>query len=385
MSQAPSRLAGLDSLRMIAIVTVMLFHSGLLRLKLPMAGWFSFGWMGVDLFFLLSGYLIGGQLFESWQAGRFSAGRFYARRLMRTLPAYILIVAVYFLLPSLRENPEIQPFWQFASFTENLFIDITHSKAFSHVWSLCVEEQFYLFMPLIALLALRLRSLKVGVGLILGVILLGVWIRYHQWATVVMPVLGDDELKWPRYFEAIYYPTWCRMDELVLGVALAAMRVFRRQWWEASGRFANVMLLAGLGLLWLACRMFDDRFTLVSSALGYPVVAMSMALIVFAGAHRSLLSRWRIPGAGLMAAMAYSLYLSHKLVMAAYRETFSARFADQPVIGWAICAAMVLLGGYALYRIAERPSLYWRERLLGWLDRGQAVKLPEANPVQSGA
>ena len=147
MNRAP----GLDLLRAAAIVWVMYYHAQIMDLVPDSDQVARFGWMGVDLFFALSGYLIGSQLFRPLAQGRtIDAGRFYARRALRTLPAYIAVVAVYFTVPAFRERPTIQPLWQFLTFTENLFIDFYGGKAFSHVWSLCVEEQFYLVVPVAA-------------------------------------------------------------------------------------------------------------------------------------------------------------------------------------------------------------------------------------------
>jgi peptidoglycan/LPS O-acetylase OafA/YrhL len=119
------------------------------------------GWMGVDLFFVLSGYLICGQLLDGGANGeRQSAQTFYVRRALRILPIYSLVVAAYFLFPGIREAPTIQPAWQFWTFTENLFFAPSLSSAFSHVWSLCVEEHFYLLAPLILGLLLQQSARK---------------------------------------------------------------------------------------------------------------------------------------------------------------------------------------------------------------------------------
>lgn len=136
----------------------------------------GFGWMGVDLFFVLSGYLISGQLLKSRASEeKVDYARFYRRRLLRTLPAYTVVVVIYFLLPTSRERPDIQPFWAFATFTENLLFDPATPKALSHAWSLCVEEQFYLVMPaVIAWLAVKGSSRRAYMA-IAAVIFFSVW------------------------------------------------------------------------------------------------------------------------------------------------------------------------------------------------------------------
>jgi peptidoglycan/LPS O-acetylase OafA/YrhL len=111
---APTRLPGLDLLRAAAICWVMAFHASSFGL-ISRDHWIAkFGWMGVDLFFVLSGFLIAGQLLRPWAVGRRpNYSRFFVRRLLRTLPAYLVVVALYFLFPVLRERPLIQPLCSF--------------------------------------------------------------------------------------------------------------------------------------------------------------------------------------------------------------------------------------------------------------------------------
>ncbi|MFL5348331.1 MAG: acyltransferase family protein [Hyalangium sp.] len=139
----PARHApGLDTLRALAILMVVSFHY-------PHDGapeWFEsvahFGWIGVDLFFVLSGFLIGRQLLAPLAVGeRPRLGVFCMRRLMRVVPAYWVVLAVYALVPDAREQPNLAPLWSMLTFTQNLNLE---GGAFSHAWSLCIEEQFYL-------------------------------------------------------------------------------------------------------------------------------------------------------------------------------------------------------------------------------------------------
>ena len=113
------RLAGLDLLRSIAIVWVMLFHSFLVGGLGPGFEWLSrFGWAGVDIFFVLSGFLIGAPLLRVLQRGEALPLReFYWRRAWRIVPAFTVVLAVYLAFPALREVPGLAPWWQFASFT----------------------------------------------------------------------------------------------------------------------------------------------------------------------------------------------------------------------------------------------------------------------------
>src|SRR5947207_2355587 len=148
------RQPGLDLLRALAIIVVVIYHAALFGFKLP-GRVDRFGWIGVDLFFVLSGYLIGGQLLTPLARDqRINLGRFFARRALRIMPAYFVVLAIYFLLPSWREYPDMaQPLWKFLLSIQN--VALHGGTAFSHAWSLAVEDQFYLCLPFILLLANR--------------------------------------------------------------------------------------------------------------------------------------------------------------------------------------------------------------------------------------
>ena len=147
------RQPGLDLLRAFAILVVVIYHAALFGFKLP-GRVDRFGWIGVDLFFVLSGYLIGGQLLAPLARSRsIDLWRFFARRALRIIPAYFVILAVYAFLPSWREYPEMSPLWKFVLSVQN--ISLHGGTAFSHAWSLAVEDQFYFLLPLILILVSR--------------------------------------------------------------------------------------------------------------------------------------------------------------------------------------------------------------------------------------
>src|SRR5207302_101042 len=114
----------------------------------------EFGCMGADLLFFLRGDLIVGQLLAPLARGRpIGLRRFFARRALRIIPAYFVILAVYAFLPSWREYPEMSPLWKFVLSVQN--IGLHGGTAFSHAWSLAVEDQFYLILPLMLILVSR--------------------------------------------------------------------------------------------------------------------------------------------------------------------------------------------------------------------------------------
>lgn len=380
-----SRLPGLDLLRAVAILLVMYSHAQMLGVVSADDVVARFGWMGVDLFFALSGFLICGQLFRAMAAGHpADAGGFYLRRAFRTLPAYLVVVALYFAVPGWREFQPIQPLWQFLTFTENLFFVPDHTKAFSHVWSLCVEEQFYLVAPfvvwLLARRSLGRRALALAAVLVVG----GMVLRAGIWLSEIGPLehVTPSNLYWHAWIRHIYYPTWSRLDGLIAGAAFAFVSVFRPDLWEALARRGNWLLAGGLVGVGAGVWMFWNQAAFLPSSIGYPLVSFSMAALVAAGASpSSLIGRFAMPGAGAVAAISYSLYLSHKAAIHLLKTGFGLALDGHPFATFvAYTAAMLTVGGL-LYLAVERPFLRLRDRLVRRPAPAAPPAIPEVAPA----
>ncbi|HMW49443.1 MAG TPA: acyltransferase, partial [Cellvibrionaceae bacterium] len=145
----PTRLPALDCLRAFAIIIVLLYHYKVVVSSEDTFGYITqIGWMGVDLFFVLSGYLIGDQILGPLARQEpFSIGRFYLRRLLRTLPNYYAVCLLYIFGPDILIGNHTSDWWRFLTFTQNF--DFRPGVTFSHSWSLCIEEQFYLIWPVL--------------------------------------------------------------------------------------------------------------------------------------------------------------------------------------------------------------------------------------------
>jgi peptidoglycan/LPS O-acetylase OafA/YrhL len=363
---AQERIAGLDTLRAIAILLVMSFHlNGLFT------GIFGdiarCGWMGVDLFFVLSGFLIGSQLFKPLRDGRgISRLDFYRNRAYRILPAYLVVLALYLLWPAWREQTGMSPLWEFLTFTENLFVDFAKNRAFSHAWSLCVEEHFYLLLPLIAIaLAVRPSVRKTCTTIVLFVVF-GLAIRSYEFYHVLLPLRGTDSFV-PLYLERIYYPTYSRLDGLLAGVSLALVKTFRPAWWTALMQRSNWLLAAGAAILAVATSIFTDRladrFSASATIIGFPLLALGFALFVASASDtRCWFARTRFPFAATLATLAYTLYLTHKEV-AHLAGIYLPRFAESgSVLSILFLLVLCLAAAGLLHLTVERPFLALRDR-----------------------
>src|SRR5437016_5816536 len=353
-----ARQPGLDLLRALAIIVVVIYHAALFGFKLP-GRVDRFGWMGVERFFVLSGYRIGSQCLALLARGRpIDLRHFFARRVFRIIPAYFVILAVYAFLPSWREYPEMTPLWKFVFSVQN--IDLHGGTAFSHAWSLAVEDQFYLLLPLILILVSRWPRPRFIIPCV--IVLGGIALR----AFLARQNLAETGVSFRGFQTWIYYPTWTRLDPLVFGVVLAAIEKFRPQWWRRLMNLAPWLLLPGLALIVSALYLGEgDYLSIAASIWQFPLIAIGMAaLLICAVSPQLILRRVKIPGAAFIASIAYSAYLIQKLVIHFVAQfCFSHNIALTSVsalLGVELC---VYAGATILFLAVERPFLQLRHRI----------------------
>ena len=358
MNKSFHRLPQLDVLRAAAIVMVLVAHY-----PKPSAGLVSrslnFGWTGVDLFFVLSGYLIAGQLFKPMSAGEpVGLMRFYLRRVLRTLPSYFVALAGYYAFAAITNARS--PDWRFFVFVQNFGIPAT----FSPSWSLCVEEQFYLLFPVAVLVLYRPAIRRKSLALIPMFLMLEIAIRGGVWL-VARPDLLAGRQALSAYLGAIYYPTYCRLDGIVFGVYLAAVQQFRPGSWRRLMANGRTLGLAAIAMLGVAVVALWRHYSLAGATIGFTALNASFALMLaWALSSESALSRIRIPGAKSVAILSYSIYLTHTLALrATVALARRVGFQMDSVTGYVIAAAVILVFAGPLYWCVERPALQLRDRL----------------------
>jgi len=348
---------GLDTLRAAAIMLVFMYHYMDFVSEEPTFGFLSvIGWTGVDLFFVLSGYLIANQLFAAVVRGQtVSLKSFYARRALRTLPVYWLILALYFVFPHVMGGRP-PPLWRFLTFTQNW--GLHGGTAFSHAWSLCIEEQFYFILPLAVAGGLwRVGSARRGWIVLGGLLLVGITARILLWMSY-----GED---FSAYQTHIYYSTLGRFDEFLPGVAVAMLKNFHRPSWDRLMAHGQVLLfvacIAVTTVLYAEYR-FGESQSLLITAVGYSSVAMAFAVLVAAAlSSRSWLHRIRVPGAYHLAMWSYSIYLSHKAIDHLAQQFYSTRKPPGILAPLLVAAACIAVGAL-LYHAIELPFMAYRAR-----------------------
>jgi peptidoglycan/LPS O-acetylase OafA/YrhL len=215
-----------------------------------------------------------------------------------------------------------------------------------------------------------------------AVVLAGMVVRGVMWVWELAPLAGLDQNSYGKTFlERIYYPTWSRLDGLLMGVMLATARVYRPVLWSRWGRHANGFLLAGVAVVGGAIMLFRDRTGFIPTVVGYPLLSFGLGLLVLAGAQTSgVLARLRVPGAGWLAAVSYSLYLSHKAVFHLVESAAGEQLDGHGLLTFAAYASAVLGVGALLHYGVERPFLKLRTRVLH-----QAPAAAHASGMMAGA
>ena len=367
LPNTPRRTAGLDTLRACAIALVFMYHYMVFVSNRATFGWLSTaGWVGVDLFFVLSGYLIADQLLRGVVGGQqLSLWRFYLRRALRTWPAFWVVLAAYFLYPTVMGGKPPPPLWTFLTFTQNL--GLQPGTAFSQAWSLCIEEQFYVVLPLALLAALALRLRRWQAWCILGALVaFGMGLRAYLWHSY-----GSEEgMQVLGYMSHVYYATLCRFDEFLPGVAVALIRHGHPGLWQRLMDHGQKVLLAGVAgcalLLYGALNHYyidGYGYGFFMTTFGYSLVAMAFALLVVGAlSPRTLLHRVQVPGARQLALWSYSIYLTHKPVGNIVGK-LAVAWAFPPQVTLVTTVLLSLAVGALLYAIVERPFM----RLRDWL------------------
>lgn len=360
------KLHGLDHLRALAIVFVFLFHYFILSGGQP--EWLpdvaEFGWTGVDLFFVLSGFLISSQLFaQIKQEQKISFQQFFLKRFFRIIPAYLFTVAIYFYIPFFREKENLPPLWKFLTFTQNLGLNLKINGTFSHAWSLCVEEHFYLFLPIILIILQLSNLIKKSYWLLIALFLFGFAIRLYSYNNLYLPKI-DDSNSWLYWYKYIYYPTYNRLDGLLIGVTIAAIYQFLPTFWNKMARFGNLYILLGLGVLAGAYFLCYDQQTFNASIFGFTVVAIGYGFIVVgAVSPSSFLFKWQSKTTTLIASLSYAIYLTHKGVIHVTHKLL-ADFEIDSNLMLLICMITCIISALLLNLIIEKPFMKLRNRII---------------------
>jgi peptidoglycan/LPS O-acetylase OafA/YrhL len=352
----------LDGLRGLAVLLVLFFHYGrsangfgfdhfLLSLS-------AFGWIGVDLFFVLSGFLITGVLYDA-RGSRNYFRNFYARRALRIFPLYFLALGVVIVLSALWPSagiwPEFNPLW-FVFYLSNV-AQVTQAPLsagiLSHFWSLAVEEHFYLAWPMVVLLTTRRQMISIAAGVLILCVC----------ARLALKLSGEAS----PY--AIYRITPLRLDGLTVGaICSLAVRgpggltpLIRPAWMAALGGGTALVLVGSLTGSF-------DYYSWLMQEVGYTSLAIAFGglLLIVLGvkaandAFSNPLMRW-------FGRYSYGLYVWHPIinVILFYTPLKVALDVEGPVdstLYLLFAFATALAVAFASYHLLEQPFLRLKKK-----------------------
>ncbi len=327
-----SRISGIDFLRAVAIISVVLFHFGYL----------PYGYLGVDLFFVISGFLVGGPLLQALLSGKkISLTNFYIKRITKILPSYFsfLIAGGFLSYYFYRETSADLVLWSSNVWKYLLFLvnyQGQGSYIFAHLWSVCIEEHFYILLPLVflGLCRTKMTSRKFLFYFftfsVMAMSFFRYWLYLHGKKTIVTTHSRLDSLGWGIAAAFI-------VNDIVLNKSIRLCAIF-------------------FGIIILATTIFIDlkfQSPLFKNVFfhGLSPIAFFLIIIYFASSNIP-----KIAWLQLIAFYSYNLYLWHMLFLPLVKSTFGSGF-----IGFVTYAFAGMLLAILFTEMIELPGLKLRK------------------------
>lgn len=388
---APARrLKQLDLLRAFAILLVIGHHSGI---NPNFAGPFSFivkrledvGWIGVDCFFVLSGFLIGGLIFaEVRKTGSFECRRFLVRRAFKIWPQYYSYLIFFFLLGITCFNYSAAARFKMMEFAVVSFQNYSRRWE-SHIWSLAVEEHFYLILALTLVMVLTFCGKKCKAGIP----------HFLTGGIIVIAAVTVERLLLGRFAfnqQLHYFGTHARLDSLVLGVLIAYVSTFHQVMWTEWLRRPTIFcILAGL-LLAPIIAFTPHKESWFAHTFGYSFLYTGFGCLVISAmgaSQRPSIDRWlggRIAGwLAWIGVNSYGIYLWHQdvIINPLQKWVYPILTSWPGSLAFAVEAVLVVGGSLLVGALStaciERPMLTLRDRV--WPSRARAVLSQQLQPT----
>jgi peptidoglycan/LPS O-acetylase OafA/YrhL len=336
----------IDGLRAIAVLAVVIFHA----FPLALPG----GFIGVDIFFVISGYLISTIIFTKLIANQFSFMDFYARRIRRIFPALLLVLFSCYIYGWFNLFAEDYAalgkhiagasvfISNFVLWNESGYFDAaSYTKILLHLWSLGVEEQFYIFYPLI-IWGLYKRRINLLAAIILLITASFIWNIYLS---------GSNPT-------ADFYSPISRCWELLFGSVFAYIHVYKLNQFQFNKNTSNLLSIAGFSLILFAIVYLNERVVFPGWWAGIPVIGACLLILAGPSAlvNAKLLSNKLFVGIGLIS---YPLYLWHWPILSFSRIDLGKDLEFSQAV---FLVALSFVLAWLTYQFVEKPLRFAAKR-----------------------
>ncbi|MHC5935340.1 acyltransferase family protein [Nostoc sp.] len=343
-SKKKIRVDNLDLVRSLAILAVVLYHTTQMVAGSSFITVFtSIGQYGVDLFFVLSGFLIGGLYWsEQKQHGQINLPKFIKRRILRTAPPYFFALILSFLPVWILERQSFD--FGYLFFLQNYYTKIPF---FLVSWSLCVEIHFYILLPLFIAMIKRLGfkdylPFIIGLSAFLPMLFRSFLVDYDKIQTFGF------------YLTASHF----RFDGLLLGVLASYYSVYKPKYIEHISKFSSYVYLLNITFI-LAIPLIPKYWMY---KFGLTILALLFCLLVSALSQSKPLALSSTRLTKLIAQSSYSIYLTHALIIHIFIR-LSKIFSLNSSVTWLLMVIAIFIFGYLFYVIVEKFSLAVRDKL----------------------
>jgi peptidoglycan/LPS O-acetylase OafA/YrhL len=359
MEDKNSRIFGLDLMRFVAIFGVLLSHGSQLLIIPGSKFLYAFGFFGVELFFVLSGFLIGGILIKTFEAKAdiSSLKIFWTRRWLRTLPNYYLfifinIVVVLLLVPS-DINFDKLPYFFF--FLQNLAWE--KPSFFRVSWSLCVEEWFYMTYPIVVLLISKIKNISVKKSFFIATLIFLIVPIFFRLYCALGPNLTFNHLR---------MIVISRLDAMMTGVFIAYLRFYYVEYFKKlvkPGGIVGIVIFLIVGVLYAKSNL--DK--LLPRTILLTFLSISFALFLpYLDSLRTSKSNFMLKSITAISLWSYSLYLVNlpvQLLMFYLRDKYGLHTFLPSFVLWIGFFSISISLSSVLYKFFELPFLAYRDRL----------------------
>ncbi|MDQ3470003.1 MAG: acyltransferase, partial [Actinomycetota bacterium] len=366
--------SGLDGLRAVSVVAVLLYHGQL--------SWLPGGFLGVEVFFVVSGYLITLLLTREYtRNSTISLRDFWMRRARRLLPALyaVLAVAAVTVLVFYREesaNLAAQVWsalgyvtnWYFIASEQSYFAVVERPPVFQHLWSLAIEEQFYLVWPLVILGLCKVIWSRT----VLALVIFAAAIASVVWMAILFDPVADPS--------RVYYGTDTRASGLLMGAALALLWRPGPLWAREPARAVTSLDVAGgvALIVLMTCFARIEEFDPFLYQGGFAVVSIATLVVIMAAVHpcTAIGRLLALPALTWIGVRSYSLYLWHWPIFVFTRPGLDQPLGLYPTL--AVRLVLTVIAAELSYRYVEVPIRSgaigrWRARLAAAGDRRRQV------------